>query len=79
MDERAELRSARYVSLSLNSDMTCGEANVEKGHIRTKFVAAKGPPVSPSSGANEKSSKVAKCFEPRLPWELEIANSLVTK
>ena len=22
---------------------------------------------------------VAKCFEPRLPWELEIANSLVTK
>jgi hypothetical protein len=29
--------------------------------------------------ADEKSSKVAKCFEPRLPWELEIANSLVTK
>ena len=26
-----------------------------------------------------KSSKVAKCPEPRLPWELEIANSLVTK
>jgi hypothetical protein len=28
------------------------------------------------AGITTKTSKVAKCFEPRLPWELEIANSL---